>query len=272
MGFRTPRAAIQIDDIDDALRVQLWNTFQTMVLDSASVEFGRIQRRSHVFRLLSLVWIHHFKRPVDTLSDIWAATYKEVREWFFGAEWLELYDFIDFVVRNYPNEGSRKVLANAFNRVLETELSAYRFVNLQLMRITSEEEIATIETAINSGVVSEPYVIHLAQALTLLSDRQNPDYRNSVKESISAVEAACRLVSGNPKAQLADALKILENKNLIHSAFKGAISKLYGWTSDSGGIRHSLTDGNSPDQTDAIFMLVACSAFVNYLLGKTASP
>jgi hypothetical protein len=156
--------------------------------------------------------------------------------------------------------------------VLETELSAYRFVNLQLMRITSEEEIATIETAINSGVVSEPYVIHLAQALTLLSDRQNPDYRNSVKESISAVEAACRLVSGNPKAQLADALKILENKNLIHSAFKGAISKLYGWTSDSGGIRHSLTDGNSPDQTDAIFMLVACSAFVNYLLGKTASP
>jgi hypothetical protein len=30
----------------------------------------------------------------------------------------------------------------------------------------------------------------------MLSDRENPDYRNSIKESISAVEAIVNLING----------------------------------------------------------------------------
>jgi hypothetical protein len=271
MGYLTPREAVQIDDIDDALRTRLWNTFHILVLSGASVNNGYIDETGAVFRFLRLAWINYFNRPIDTLSSYWDPTYKWLREWFFGEEWFRIYDFIEFLVQNFPDETIRPVLAAGFNSSLQVELSGYRVVDLRIVRITSQEEIGAIESAIQSGTSNEPHVVHLSQALSLYSDRSAPDYRNSVKESISAVEAACVLVSGNPKADLADALRTLEASSVIHPALKSAFSKMYGWTSDSGGIRHALTDENVPDQTDALFMLVACSAFINYLLGKSTS-
>ena len=41
----------------------------------------------------------------------------------------------------------------------------------------------------------------------MFSDREALDYRNAVKESISAVEPICRSVSGMSSATLGDALK-----------------------------------------------------------------
>ena len=49
-------------------------------------------------------------------------------------------------------------------------------------------------------------------------------------------------------------------------------SALYGYTSDEGGIRHAMLEGERPriDETDAIYMLGACAAFVTYLSRKAA--
>ena len=47
------------------------------------------------------------------------------------------------------------------------------------------------------------------------------DYRNSIKESISAVEAMARLVAENPKATLADALKAIERRGALHGPDAG---------------------------------------------------
>jgi hypothetical protein len=97
----------------------------------------------------------------------------------------------------------------------------------------------------------------------MLSDKEKPDYRNSIKESISAVESACRLVTGLPKATLSDALKRVPN---LHPALALGFDKIYGYTNDAEGIRHSLTtDQAANTYTEAKFMLVACSAFVSYL-------
>lgn len=106
---------------------------------------------------------------------------------------------------------------------------------------------------------------HLDAALKHLTDRQSPDYRNSIKESISAVEALCALVTGQDKADLSAALKTLEREVQLHGALKSAFNSLYGYTSDSNGIRHALLDEAQLTFDDAKFMLVACSAFVNYI-------
>lgn len=60
----------------------------------------------------------------------------------------------------------------------------------------------------------------------------------------------------------------MENEGIhLHIAFKEGIIKLYGWTSDDGGIRHALMDGDSSvTENEARFMLVLCSAYVNYLI------
>ncbi|MGI6085628.1 MAG: hypothetical protein ACOYIF_09305 [Acetivibrionales bacterium] len=67
-------------------------------------------------------------------------------------------------------------------------------------------------------------------------------------------------------------MKKLEKLGLeIHPAMKTAFEKLYGYPSDASGIRHSGQLGGS-DSTfeEAKFMIVACSAFINYLRGAWA--
>jgi hypothetical protein len=110
--------------------------------------------------------------------------------------------------------------------------------------------------------------VHLSSALQKLNDRKNPDFRNSIKESISAVEGACRHLTKQDNVSLGDALKILDSERPFHPAFKAALLKLYGWTSDESGIRHAIKDADKVESADAQFMLVTCSAFVNYLLTR----
>ena len=54
----------------------------------------------------------------------------------------------------------------------------------------------------------------------------------------------------------------------MHTDLKKGFKDLYGWTSDSDGIRHALMEMPTVDAEDARYMLVSCSAFVNYLIVK----
>ena len=57
----------------------------------------------------------------------------------------------------------------------------------------------------------------------------------------------------------------------MHPALEQALIKQYGYTSNEGGIRHALSDNSlAPSYADAKFMLVSCSAFINYALAKAA--
>ena len=129
-------------------------------------------------------------------------------------------------------------------------------------------EIKEVESILESPI--KAVRSHIGKSLELLFDRKNPDYRNSIKEFISAVEAICRIISGDEKAELPTALRAIEEKSDLHPAFKSALNKLYGYTSDEQGIRHSLIDETTATFEEAKFMLVASSAFVNYLIGKAS--
>jgi len=67
---------------------------------------------------------------------------------------------------------------------------------------------------------------HLERALELYADRQKPYYRNSIKESISAVESMARLVADNLKATLGDALKEIERKGALSPRAEGWILEI----------------------------------------------
>lgn len=159
----------------------------------------------------------------------------------------------------------------AFNKVLETELSAYRFVARSLAPISSEQEKEAIERAISqTSNAYSPASEHLKTGVALLARKPTPDYRNSIKESISAVESVCAVITAKPKATLGDALKLIDAQAPLHGALRSAFEKLYGYTSDAQGIRHALMEEATLEQEDAIFMLVACSAFVSYVIAKRA--
>ena len=153
---------------------------------------------------------------------------------------------------------------------MKREVSGYRFIGDRIAQITAEEEVAEIEEALKGKQISEPAIIHLKSALELFSDRQSPDYRNSIKESISAVEAISNLIAGKDKATLGEALKKITDRVALHPALHKAFNNLYGYTSDADGIRHALLEESKLDSEDAKFMLVACSAFINYLKVKAS--
>jgi hypothetical protein len=99
-----------------------------------------------------------------------------------------------------------------------------------------------------------------------LYNKTKPDYENSVKESISAIEAKCKLILNDKKVTLGLALKSLEDKGVkIHTSLKEGFIKLYGYSCDEAGIRHANGLDMNTTYEEAKFMLVACSAFLNYL-------
>ncbi len=142
---------------------------------------------------------------------------------------------------------------------------SYRIINGLIIEITSEFEISTIEEALYKN--SDNIRIHLNKALELYAQKPIGDYRNSIKESISAVEAASRNITGE---NVLNFKKMEEKGILISSVLRQAFEKLYGYTNDkSTGIRHALMDDtNAPEAEEALFMLVSCSAFINYLNKK----
>jgi hypothetical protein len=88
------------------------------------------------------------------------------------------------------DERNREIFVVNLNGRLAQEMSAYRIINRRFAPITNRAELAAVEkTAQPTSSALDPVSIHLQQAMNLLADRTAPDYRNSMKESISAVES-----------------------------------------------------------------------------------
>ncbi len=268
-GLKPFEKAIQTDSLDDELRYGLWSCFHVCYLKQHDGMYGSLSG-SNLEGLFIQYWHNFFKFPIDNLNtrDIDVPA-KFVRKWFLKAEWHEVYDFLEFTIANSP-EWFADDFREMVNDVLQRENSAFRFVDNEITEITSPEEIEAVESAIADTSGLSGVQAHLKQALQHLSDRKRPDYRNSIKEAISAVEAVSQHVTGDGKATLGKALGVLEGKQQLHPALKQAFSKLYGYTSDADGIRHSMLEESSLSYSDGKFMLVACSAFINYVLARCA--
>jgi hypothetical protein len=283
IGKKSIKAQIQIQSMDQELRAALWNCLQVSFFEKyvgpsdtqmilAQMSASTVHRHNVLGNLQDLfreLWGAYFKQPLDTLPNNFYNALGKVREYFFKSEWYEVYDIIEFIAQATPALANVRFMG-CCNQAMEMELSGYRFVGAFITPITDNAEIAQIEEVLEfsqatklSGVHS-----HIESALSKLSDRKNPDYRNSIKESISAVEAIAQIIAKKPTATLADALKIIEDKIGLHSALKKGFLSIYGYTSDADGIRHALADESKCDFEDAKYMLVSCSAFVNYLMMK----
>jgi len=270
-GHKPVKSIIQVDSMDEDLRNSLWNTIHLLYWRVVRPNFVLQSNENDLMRIFcTYLWRDYFKKPIDIMPELCSKAIDEIRAHFFSCKWYEVYDFLQFIANRFPQEGINNLFEESCNEMLKREISGYRFIGDVIAPITSEEEIAEIEEALSVKGSLQPVALHLRTAVDLLSDRESPDYRNSIKESISSVEAMSNLVTGKSKATLGDALKVITDKIELHTALQQAFKKLYGYTSDAEGIRHALLEEASLDFEDAKFMLVACSAFVNYLKVKAS--
>jgi hypothetical protein len=260
------RRALQKESMDDALRNSLWNVAYLMFWNRFS-DGALIQHVGGSANLLRALWIGHFNLTADTLPRYCSSAVGEIKQRYLAGAWSDAYDFIEFIAASQIiGELSKDFVAHC-NIQLEKHVSAYRFVETRIAPITSDEEIGAIEQA---GALDGRFAAvgrHINTSLERLTDRSAPDYRNSIKESISAIEAACQILTRDPNATLVRALK----KIGVHPALEKGFSKIYEYASDADGIRHAISEETTVNADDAKFFLVSCSAFVNYLIAKGGS-
>lgn len=260
MGIVKASNIIQKDDMNDDLRTDLFNVFYLFTQKDSEFFNSKMQK---------ILYFDFFKKPVsDALSYYF---YGEIKYFIENSEWNYVYDLIECVVETIKHHKltSQSIddLIGDLNNVLKRNNSAYRFVGTQIACITDDTEIKEIETAQENP--HSNVQTHINTALGFLSDRQNPDYRNSIKESISAVEALCREITG--ESTLDKALPALVKKGVeIPNMLRKSFEHFYHFTNDKNGIRHALMDEEQIGFEEAKYMLVLCSAFVNYLQAKLA--
>ena len=269
-GYK-PNKPLQFESMDDDLKMAIHNA---LVLFEKSILKGR-----DLSSLYLNIWCFFYKEDANVfynnnnsceyIRHLCDNKYKTL-------SWNKVYDFLEFYLSTIeqklsvpPDDKIIIEFTKTLNAVFEKFNSAYRFVNNKIIPITNQQEISAIEEAATTGIKEIDY--HLKRAIHIFSNKENKDYVNTVKEAISAVEATVNFINGTEGTTLGDALDKLKEKKSIHSALCDAFKKIYGYTSDKkSGIRHCIFDETDciPDFTDAKYMLVACSAFINYLLSK----
>ena len=286
IGLSTCTIKMQTNEFDDRTRTLIGNHLYDVL--------------SVVFSYASTIGISRYLNPSrqsplqamssdfckDVLSEVlnvsvhlpsnkfynWEVNYDRFAEIISSAPYHEVLDFLWYVCHwiatHTTSTSFVHEIYNGFNQLFEKEYVGYRFVAGEITPITNSLEIQEIEQACQ--IPFEGAHVQLQKALGFLSDREHPDYKNSIKESISAVESVCKVIANKPKAELGDALKALIAEGYpIQGALKTGILALYGYTCEAGGIRHAERETESTVTfEEAKFMMVTCSAIVNYLVAE----
>lgn len=264
-GYKEVRSVIQRESLDSDTRLELWNLLAVLPR-----EFGKFYRDTTEHDILEALWVWYFKKPRDEMpydSVVW----RMVKEAIFDRVWNEVLDLLESFAKHWErleserSAGLKRAYLKALNARFESELVGYRMIGLEITPVDSSAEADAITRALTDTDQIAGARHALDRAVELLADRSTPDYPNSIKESISAIEAVVKKVTG--EGTLGAGLAKLEAAGLtIHPALKGAWSKMYGWTSADNGIRHGGIEAADADQALAKYMLVTCSAFVSYLI------
>ena len=159
----------------DVLKAYVWEN---------GPRYGKLNEQANEHSIHSLcirLWANFFNEPLEAVDDYWNNVLSNLRKRFSKFQWFEVFDFVEFIANNYRIVLFIVSLLPHVTIFLKREMSAYRFVGNTISQITEKQEIETIDQAL--AAANAPVRTHLQRSLEMLSARQNPDYRNSIKEA-----------------------------------------------------------------------------------------
>lgn len=259
---------VQNGNMSEGFRRALWNTL-TLSIDEVHKILGDIRIVSQI-----LSHLRDFLKPSKSSPStvgMKGGDVQAIKRYFFSCEWYEVYNMLEYTYTLIPSAW----FVERCNEVFAEHASAYRFLNGKIVPIPSKTDRLAIETALKATGTENSKIAqrYLESAFHLLAEKKAPDYEMVIRMAIQAVEAVCVEIVDAPKANLDETFKKLSAKNRqlkMPRQLKAAFKKLYGYTSDDGTIHSPLLDAANPDVEDAVFMLVACSGFISYLIAKAS--
>ena len=267
-GYEELPIPLCLGELPSAARARIWNVLY-LCLDNS-----REYRRAYLLgdpwaEILHDAYAWHFNLPLDEWDRQFDRVCRWLRDHVERSVFNRVLDLIEFILghRACPSD-----FATAMPTVFSSCRLAYTIDMGPPVAIlpaaTSQEGDRLTE---NLGELRKAGLnasaTHLQRASKCINDG---DSAGSVRESIHAVESVARQIDPKASKDLGAALTSLEQQSALHPAFKQAISKLYGYTSDEQGIRHALLDRGQANVTidEAVFMLGACASFASYLWRK----
>ena len=222
------------------------------------------------------LWVVFYQKPIDEFpvnnfvdddSRVVIAVFKNP---IFKDSYNQVFDLLGAIMkyRECPSQ-----LPEQIGRLLQKYQMAY-FLDTSgtptFMPVSTPEEGKAVRDAME--VVAKSGIdgahVHLRKAAAAINKNQ---FADAVRESISAVESVAKVIGGDKKGTLTSALKKLESEKLLsHNALSESFQKLYGYTCDENGIRHSLLENGAANvgEEEALFMFGACASFCGYLCRK----
>ena len=263
-GAEPLRSQLKLKEVSNELRALLWNIF-FRELGSELEEGGRYLSEP----IVTLLYEWHVKRQfkaADEFSPNYLDWVEKLKPVFMEGDYVEIFGFVQWALR-HPFKPDQ--LEIEVDEALRASRAAYALFDRDtIVPIGSDAEREALGRAFADIAASE---FHGARAhlRNAGSELTAGNYGPSIRESIHAVEAVARALE--PAAQtLGPALSKLEKSVRVHPALRNGFANLYGFTSDEKGIRHALLDEPlaQVDETDALYMLGSCAAFVSYLINK----
>ena len=262
------RDIVQFEDLNERTKNKIY-TLISGYIDFSENIFKKSEKLDGYNKFLEFMYEDLFSCTIEDVPaqinsyGSWVDLYEvkaQIKQFILTNGYNEILDLLEGINKFWKQRDNS--FEEAINNIFKEENVQHRFVNGIITDIINEHEIKEIQESLDKNDDSS---VHISKAINHLYNRQKPDYENSVKESICAVEVKCKEITKDPKATLGSAIKKLKDKGIIvHPSFEQGISKLYGYASDAKGIRHGGGKETTITEKEAKLVLTICTATCNY--------
>jgi hypothetical protein len=158
---------MQIEDMNDDLRIGLWNAFYNYFMSSfasSAEQNGTVGMQTD---LLYKIWLYALKRPGDEFAREPKRLIMIYKRYFTTAKWHEVFDIVEYAAGKYQRDDVCREFMLECNFVLEKEVSAYRFVDGTIVPVYELRPAAPVLVPEGANTPLEVDQIRLQKALSL---------------------------------------------------------------------------------------------------------
>ena len=277
MGQIEPPKLLGKDEITDAIRNKIYNFYKKYevtppsnispnceyVSSTKGVITGHNIIQMEVEEKINKVLFNYYHNHLKEIFEIDAYNNEEQFDFLLAKEdnFLNYCQLLEYLIEQFPS------FADECNKIFEEEKFYYRFVNGLLEPITNETEIETVEEACETPLAGVQK--HMDAALKCLSAKPEPDYRNTANEAFEAFECIAKdAAKVTPEKKISKALEMLRTKFALNSNIEKIMQKLAIYRNKNTGHAHDGDEIKQLTHAEAKFILITCSASVNYLKEK----
>ena len=218
----------------------------------------------------------------------------------FALQINEVFDLIEFLIKAFlkvfsinlssENDDIVHKLIESLNQIFEDYKVGYLITRKTgiVIKTTNKEELKSIDDA-----ASTPFDKANELFIEAIKSYRENKYSNTVAHSVNALESILKNIHNQKSSTLGDIIKTLitkegiKNKELIETIREQsqntleqskymiqasnilrlqACSKLYGYASNNSNRHGQTEDKIAPTESQARFILITCSAMINYFI------